>query len=217
MDCQMPEMDGLEATARIRALQDEGHIRRPLPVIALTANAVSGDRERCLAAGMDAYLSKPFTREQLSGMLAVWLPAGRGAGAPAAPATPADLAADDAPLTPAALDAIRRIPGANGPALVERVIRTYLADTPTRLDELGRQLQAGDPSAVAAAAHYLRSSAAHVGAETFAARFRALETAAHTADPDAAPRLLAAIDEEWSRVRDALQDTLERLPHHVAS
>ncbi|MCK7581232.1 MAG: response regulator [Chromatiales bacterium] len=70
MDCQMPEMDGFAATAQIRARQREGRLRRNLPVVALTANAVEGDRERCLAAGMDDYLSKPFTREQLAAALA---------------------------------------------------------------------------------------------------------------------------------------------------
>ena len=89
---------------------------------------------------MDAYLSKPFTREQLSQMLATWLPGGRAAAhEPAAAPTAAPLPAGDAPINPAALDAIRRIPGPNGPALVERVIRSFLAETPPRLAELGRQ------------------------------------------------------------------------------
>ncbi|WP_313952128.1 ATP-binding protein [Accumulibacter sp.] len=74
MDCQMPEMDGFEATAQIRSRQRQGLLRHPLPIVALTANAVEGDRERCLAAGMDDYLSKPFTREQLLALLTRWLP-----------------------------------------------------------------------------------------------------------------------------------------------
>jgi signal transduction histidine kinase/DNA-binding response OmpR family regulator/HPt (histidine-containing phosphotransfer) domain-containing protein len=215
MDCQMPEMDGLEATARIRALQDAGAIC-PLPVIALTANAVSGDRERCIAAGMDAYLSKPFTREQLSRMLATWLPGGhRVAPAPATKAAPAP--AGDEPINPAALDAIRRIPGPNGPALVERVIHSILAETPPRLAELGRSARAADLDALRRTAHYLKSSTAHVGAETLAAQFKALEASARTASPDAVQGLLAAIEEEWSRVAQALQDTLEGQARHVES
>ena len=75
MDCQMPEMDGFEATAVIRHRQREGLLGRTLPVIALTANAVEGDRERCIAAGMDDYLSKPYSRDQLIVMLERWLPA----------------------------------------------------------------------------------------------------------------------------------------------
>ncbi|MBL8406574.1 MAG: response regulator, partial [Candidatus Accumulibacter sp.] len=74
MDCQMPEMDGFAATAEIRLWQQQGRLRRQLPIVALTANAVEGDRERCLAAGMDDYLSKPFTAQSLSSILLRWLP-----------------------------------------------------------------------------------------------------------------------------------------------
>jgi signal transduction histidine kinase/CheY-like chemotaxis protein len=79
MDCQMPEMDGFEATAAIRAREAALHARsaapgsQRVPILALTANAMQGDRERCLAVGMDDYLAKPFTRDQLDQMLRRWV------------------------------------------------------------------------------------------------------------------------------------------------
>jgi two-component system sensor histidine kinase/response regulator len=71
MDCQMPEMDGFEATAVLRAREVLGE--RHIPVIAMTANAMHGDRERCLAAGMDDYVSKPTTSGELKAMLRKWV------------------------------------------------------------------------------------------------------------------------------------------------
>ncbi len=71
MDCQMPEMDGFEATAEIR--KQEAKSGRRVPIVALTASAIEGDREQCLAAGMDDYVTKPFTAEQMRSALATWL------------------------------------------------------------------------------------------------------------------------------------------------
>ncbi|MCB1876964.1 MAG: response regulator, partial [Chromatiales bacterium] len=87
MDCQMPEMDGFEATQRIRALSDPD--KRQIPVVAMTANALKGDREYCLSVGMSDYLTKPFSLEQLYEMVARWLPVD--------PSTPSQSTAEHSP------------------------------------------------------------------------------------------------------------------------
>jgi len=81
MDCQMPEMDGFEATRRIRALDGSG---RQVTVVAMTANAMKGDREMCLSAGMNDYVAKPVVIETLGRVLQHWLPADRDGGSAAA-------------------------------------------------------------------------------------------------------------------------------------
>ncbi len=212
MDCQMPEMDGFEATAQIRGRQQAGQLPERLPVVALTANAVAGDQERCLAAGMDAYLSKPFTREQLANVLLDLLPARRRSARPVPPAAarPAPPAvAPDGPLNPRALDAIRHMPGPNGPALARKVVRTYLADTPPRIARLHELAAAGDTDGLRKAAHYLKSSSANVGADGLAAHFKAVEAAARGGDLQPAAVPLAAIRDDWPPVLAALEALCE--------
>ena len=74
MDCQMPELDGYEATRAIRQHERSGSGAARIPIVALTAHAMTGDREKCLAAGMDGHLGKPFTKHQLEEILKRWLP-----------------------------------------------------------------------------------------------------------------------------------------------
>ena len=99
MDCQMPELDGFTATGEIRQrLSPDSH----LPIIAMTANAMMGDRERCLAAGMDDYLAKPVTRKALSDMIDRWVPTERRSDLAAANPVPANVAPRDVEVsTPA--------------------------------------------------------------------------------------------------------------------
>ena len=223
MDCQMPEMDGFEATAAIRARQREGMLDRHVPIVALTANAVEGDRERCLAAGMDDYLSKPFTRERLADVLLRWLP--RSVPAPTSVAADPSMlspvpgepvaAATEPPINPRALDAIRHLPGPNGSVLVQKVIGAYLEDTPARLVQLRAAVDAGDAEALRKAAHALKSSSANVGAERLASLFKELEALGRSATVDGAGTLVASLDEELPRVFAALVEQREGTTDHA--
>jgi CheY-like chemotaxis protein/HPt (histidine-containing phosphotransfer) domain-containing protein len=216
MDCQMPELDGFAATAAIRAREREtgGH----LPIVALTANALDGDREICLAAGMDDYLSKPFTREQLAAILAPWLRRPAPATAPATSSSPPAASASAAPvaigaataINPRALAAIRELSAASGPALVRKVVDAFLADTPARLAQMREAAGTGGAEALRKAAHGLKSSCANVGALRLAELCKELEAIGRSGDTDGARRLLNDADVEFEHVGAALNALLEQ-------
>ncbi len=169
MDCQMPVMDGFEATGRMRQSEAERSAaatqsaHRRTPIIALTANSLNGDRERCLAAGMDDHVAKPFRRSQLRAAMARWvgLPTSEGA-APSADAV-ADTRRSETIDRHALLKQLQ-VGGRLRPALVAKVIGLFLADTPAVLDELTHGLERKDLRAIERAVHTIKSSANSVGA-----------------------------------------------------
>jgi signal transduction histidine kinase/CheY-like chemotaxis protein len=202
MDCQMPEIDGFTATAAIRAWEKE-QSRPRLPIVALTANALAGYRERCLAAGMDDYLAKPFTMSQLRDALLRQ----SSATAAAPSATPAQVGGNHAagpPLDRAALDALRALPGRGG-NLLGRVIDVYLDSSPELTERIGRALRADDTQSLFAAAHALKSSSANVGATELARLCQRIEGLAQKADLRAAADAVDALLREYGRVTEALR------------
>src|SRR5690606_7878573 len=129
MDCQMPEMDGFAATRAIRDAERPGGAR--LPIVALTANAMEGDRERCLECGMDDYLSKPFKPQQLYAVLAHWLPAGTARERAPDPApAPSPVAQVAKTLEINAIAQIRAAGGTDADRLLEKVLRLYCDSVP---------------------------------------------------------------------------------------
>jgi signal transduction histidine kinase/CheY-like chemotaxis protein/HPt (histidine-containing phosphotransfer) domain-containing protein len=211
MDCQMPVMDGYEATARIRALAGGAGPR--VPIIALTANAMEDDRKRCLDAGMDDFLTKPFTPTQLRALLARWLPGHEGAPAPSAAQAvePTQLA----PLPTAAainvqvLGTLRGLDSARGADLVHRVLRAFLESAPLALAQVESASVAGDNVALSRAAHALKSSSANAGADGLSALYRRLELLGREARMDEARALLDLIRGEHERAMADLHRLLE--------
>jgi len=207
MDCQMPEMGGLEATRRIRDLESRDGDRARIPIIAVTAFTVEGERERCLSAGMDDYLAKPFDQEALLAVLQRWLPQMRpGDGAAAAITSDEVLAAVHGEvLDQVALDKIRRVGEATGRDVLSRVIGIYLENTAEELDDLSAAIEHADAAAVAQLAHRLKSSSGNVGALRLVERFRRLERSGRDKDLDDAPALMAEIRGEFKKARLALE------------
>jgi CheY-like chemotaxis protein len=211
MDCQMPEMDGFTATRVLRERECQtgsGH----LPIIALTANAFVQDREQCLAAGMDDYLSKPFTLQQLHTTLGRWLPHGCPPPAPALQAAPALAAARPAALDPRALDALRALQRPGGPDIAGNVVRTYLSHTPQLLATLREAVASGSAAGIRQAAHTFKSSSANVGALTLAGFCKELEAMGRAQALANAPAVLCQLEEEYARVAAALAMTPQGVP-----
>jgi CheY-like chemotaxis protein len=168
MDVQMPVLDGFAATAAIREL--EATSGRHTPIIAMTAHAMKGDRERCLGAGMDDYVSKPFQPRDL------FADADRHVSAPDAPPKDVDIAVE-APGGPSpAYDrdaALRNVGGSD--AVLAEMVELFAAECPKQMAEIAAAYQAGDSVALSRAAHTLKGSVSLFGAEGAKAAAQRLE------------------------------------------
>ncbi len=196
MDCLMPVMDGYQATERIRTAEGSS---THTPIIALTASAMAGDREKCLSAGMDDYLSKPFDRALLAETLARCL-----SGATTVSASElgdgAEVAGPESePATPTqdedALDLLERQIGA---AAFGQVCDAFLGQVPADLALLESAIDAGETGVATSLAHKLKGSAAGVGADDLRQQLRELELALEGNTP--VPDIVVRVREELDRL-----------------
>ena len=169
MDCQMPGMDGFEAVAHFRT-GGGGHfafVNAPqLPIVALTANALVGDAERCLAAGFDDYVSKPFTQRQIEALVRKWaLGETAGDSTMGRITRPADLPHDTRTvLDPESVDELRRIGAESGGGWVDKVLEMYAGSATLLVSTIVAAIDSNDADGAAMAAHSLKSSSSNVGA-----------------------------------------------------
>jgi len=202
MDVQMPEMDGLQATGLIR--QQEGRVDRRTPIVAMTAHALRGDKERCLAAGMDWYLSKPLSTKDLQEVL-VNISLGRIAEARTAeePVPSGDATWDQAV-------ALARVDG--DPEILRDVVGTLLADLPREREVVDAAVRAGDSARLADAAHSLKGALAAVSARGSHTAAEALERVARAGNLDGCSGGLATLQHEVARLMTDLQRFLTNPP-----
>jgi two-component system sensor histidine kinase/response regulator len=215
MDCQMPVMDGFAATASIRREEREAGRGRVLPIIAITANALQGDRESCLAAGMDDYLSKPFTQQQLAAVVGRWMALPLAATVhhedqpPRLPPESVEVIQREV-INRAALEKIRALSRERGDALVQKVVAAYVGDVPQQLRTLRDAIAGLDAGGVRRIAHTLKSASANVGADALAALCKALEHLGRADTTEGAGAILVDMEQEFQAVRHSLTAMLEK-------
>jgi CheY-like chemotaxis protein/HPt (histidine-containing phosphotransfer) domain-containing protein len=187
MDCQMPVMDGYQATVALRR-RTEGRDKR-LPIVALTANAKREDEQKCLEAGMDDFLSKPFTQEQLRQKLARWLPP--------KVATPnmAALVPPRAVFKLEQVEVVRRLDPQGGLGLVRELLTSFVGLAEKTLQDVEAAVSTGDVQSLASLAHTLKSASANVGAELLADLYRQVEGYGRADKVRQAADLLASLRE----------------------
>jgi CheY-like chemotaxis protein len=189
MDCQMPEMDGYEATAEIRRIESTTKHTR---IVAMTAHALTGDRENCLAAGMDEYITKPVKSEDLKRVLDLFL-------------QPPDIDRMDEAVTASLVD-VKRMREMMGDEAVEfsEILELYLSEMGKNLDQLDVAVASGDHMEIELLAHNCAGTSANCGMIAVAIPFRELEDAGRTAHLENAPAALAQAHLFFTRTREFL-------------
>jgi two-component system sensor histidine kinase/response regulator len=205
MDCQMPEMDGFEATRQIRAMEAgrDDHV----PILAMTANATSRDRERCIEAGMDDHIAKPIQPGDFVNWMESWLLRSIAGGRVPAPRfSPPIAEVREGTLDAKVLACLLEDDDPAGRELALELIESYLERAPEIFRSLTEAAARGDWERVASAAHGLVSNCGTVGAVGFAALMRELETIAEGDGGCGAPELLARAECELERSLVALRE-----------
>ena len=205
MDVQMPEMDGLAATADIREREKNTNIR--LPIFAMTAHAMKGDRERCLEAGMDGYITKPVRFGDIEQALAGLTDAPRNQAQPAkaqpAQAQPAQVEPEETVSWNKA-EALRRIDGDE--ELLQEMCQLFLEESPKLLQKLQQAVAAGDGDAIVRAAHSLKGESSCLSASATAEAARHLEVMGRNKDLSRASDTLAVLEREVASLQLDLQE-----------
>mgnify|MGYP001165592387 CR=1 FL=1 len=234
MDCQMPEMDGLTATRLIRERESEASSANSvhrIPIVALTAHAMQGDRELCLAAGMDDYLTKPFTLSQLEQVLSRWIPGKDGAKYQANEASqvsseqehgghaPSDSSSgvskngstvESTTLDQSALAAIRALQRPGHPDILARILSQYVETSGEMVGRIRQAILAKDAAELRAAAHRLKSSSAQLGASALAADCRELEMIGVRQELDRVGEVLTRFEQHYEAACAALKEELTK-------
>jgi two-component system sensor histidine kinase/response regulator len=226
MDCEMPEMDGYEATAEIRRKHTGA---KRLPIIAMTAKAITGDRERCLAAGMDDYISKPVRVEDLEAALQRWIPEEPQPALPVLAPSPGSQMASPAQtstvlqpalsalspllpiktglvLDPFVTQNLRSLAEATEPSMLDEIYGAFSTGSVEYLAAVRRALADNNPEALFQAAHGLKGAAANIGATHVTEIAGQLEALGHSGSILGADTLVLSLDTSLAQVLNEIEN-----------
>ncbi len=208
MDCQMPDMDGYEATRRVRQMHES--VAR-IPIIAITAHALPGEREKCLAAGMNDYLPKPVSLEQLGAVIRLWASKSSASQVKG----PDVMEADDHYILDRERVSSFLAIGRTQKGFLEGLVRSFRQDVPSRLDALRAAASSEDANELALAAHALKSSSGSVGAKRMYTVADALEQSARNGQLSGAAVSIEQLAAEFTRVMSAYNGIIRRSGSHT--
>ncbi len=234
MDCQMPIMDGYAATSAIRNKEGFSNVTKNsgqeihTPIVALTANAIEGEREKCISFGMDDYLAKPFKPEDLEAMLLKWLPAKLITSGENIPAQPPRLKSsenlEDQPATNKnssidmkALASLEAIQARGAPNIVVKIISTYLDESSKLMAALQDSEMKHDPVVLYKTSHALKSSSANVGANALSEMCKSLEMIGRSGSMKGITPLIRSIEKEYKRTSAELIEEMDKRDGHQIS
>jgi two-component system, sensor histidine kinase and response regulator len=196
MDCHMPEMDGYEATREIRNREKDTHT----PIIALTAGAMKGDREKATEAGMDDYIPKPVTREELDSMLQRWI-SREDITRSVSPEDSGFSTQEETSLDRTVIANLRELGDSD---LLSELTEMFFEEVPERLDALQEAIDRGDEQTIKRIAHTLKGSSGNMGARQMSRLCLDLEHAGESSDLSAAADILGLLNKEFGHVRTQL-------------
>lgn len=202
MDCRMPAMDGFQATAEIRRREDSAS---RMPIIAMTADAMEGDRQKCLDAGMDDYVSKPVSFESLDAVLQRWVPSADAGMSPSPASSEGSVDEEERSLDPAIISSLRQLHVGRENEWMPRLISMFLEDAASSLERLRQALKLEEQETITERAHALAGTAASFGARRMGRLSGHLKTLGSQGQFESARETMAEMEAEFDRVSEALR------------
>ncbi len=215
MDCQMPEMDGFQATETIRSQEQETGVEEGVIIVALTANARMEDRDKCLASGMNDYLSKPFTIAQLRDLILKWYTVleateTEASKIPVTDDTDSAISTDENNLLNiGTINNLRALQDPNSPSILEQLLEIYRDSGSALIEKLSTSVQDGNPDGIRESAHGLKSASGNIGASKLFELSAELEEMGRDKEVEGANKLLKEIEKYFPMVCELLEKEIQ--------